>query len=114
MSLDLDAVAHIRVATRAMMDHISGHDRTSFEADRKTWAAVLFEIVIQGEGVKRLSFEFRDRYPTVPWSQIAGMRDRLVHSFDEINLDIAWNVAQNIAPALIVDLDRIISQEANP
>ena len=79
MNLDLDTIRHIRYATRAMIDHASGHDRTSFEADRKTSSAVLFEIVVQGEGVKRLSPGFRDRHPEVPWSQIAGMRDRLVH-----------------------------------
>jgi uncharacterized protein with HEPN domain len=114
MNLDLDTIGHIRDATRAMMDHISGHDRTSFEADRKTSSAVLFEIVIQGEGVKRLSPEFRDHHPEVPWSQIAGMRDRLVHSFDEIDFDIAWNVAQSVAPGLLADFDRIVAQEFNP
>jgi uncharacterized protein with HEPN domain len=114
MNLDLDTLGHIRDATRAMMDHISGHDRTSFEADRKTRSAVLYEIVIQGEGVKRLSSDFRDRHPTVPWSQMAGMRDRIVHSFDEIDFDLAWNVARSVAPGLLADLDRSIAQESNP
>ena len=64
--------------------------------------------------MKRLSPEFRDRNPEVPWSQIAGMRDRLVHSFDAINFDIAWEVIRVHAPAVLADLDRIIAQEPSP
>jgi uncharacterized protein with HEPN domain len=114
MNLDLKNLVIIRDATRALIDHGSGHDRMSFEADRKTRSAVLFEIVIQGEGVKRLSLGLRDRHPTVPWTQIAGMRDRIVHSFDAIDFDIVWGVARTIAPGLLVDLDQIIAQESNP
>jgi uncharacterized protein with HEPN domain len=112
MSLDLKTLVTIREATKAMIDHASGHDRLSFEVERKSRSAVLFEIVIQGEGVKRLSLDLRDRHPSVAWTQIAGMRDRLVHSFDVIDFDIVWDVAQTIAPGLLVDLDRIIAEES--
>jgi uncharacterized protein with HEPN domain len=114
MNLDLKTLVIIREATQAMIDHASGHDRPSFEAERKSRSAVLFEIVIQGEGVKRLSLDLRNRHPAVAWAQIAGMRDRLVHSFDLIDFDIVWNVAQIIAPGLLGSLDRIIAQESTP
>jgi len=114
MNLDLKTLVIIRDATRALIDHAAGHTRASFEADRKTRSAILFEIVLQGEGVKRLSPEFRDRYPEVPWSQIAGMRDRLVHSFDSIRFDIVWDVAQVHAPGVLAALDQIIAKEPLP
>lgn len=63
MNLDVKTLVIIRDATRALIDHGAGHTRESFEADRKTRSAILFEIVIQGEGVKRLSPNFRDRNP---------------------------------------------------
>jgi uncharacterized protein with HEPN domain len=114
MRPDLKSLVIIRDATRAMIDHAAGYDRTSFVVDRKTRSAVLCEIVLQGEAVKRLTPAFRDRHPTVPWAQIAGMRDRLVHSFDAIDFEIVWNVAQIIALGLLVELDRIIALESNP
>jgi uncharacterized protein with HEPN domain len=114
MSPDLKTLAIIREATRAMIDHASGHDRVSFQSERKSRSAVLFEIVIQGEGVKRLSLDLRNRHPTVPWAQIAGMRDRLVHSFDAIDFDIVWDVAHILAPSLLGELDGVIAQESKP
>jgi uncharacterized protein with HEPN domain len=111
MNPDQQTLVIIREATRALIEHAAGHTRESFDADRKSRSAVLFEIVLQGEGAKRLSGGFRDRNPEIPWSQIAGMRDRIVHSFDAISFDIVWEVVQVHAPAVLSDLDRIIATE---
>jgi uncharacterized protein with HEPN domain len=47
----------------------------------------------------------------VPWKQITGLRDRVVHSFDEVDLGLAWSVAQTHAPALVLALDGIAARE---
>ena len=104
MNPDLRTLAIIRGATRALIDHGVGHTRDSFASDRKTRSAILFEIVLLGEGTKRLSAEFRERHPEVPWSPIARMRDRLVHSFDSIDFDIVWDVVSVQAPKLLTTL----------
>jgi len=114
MNLDLKTLVIIRDATRALIDHGSGHTRESFETDRKSRSAILFEIVLLGEGAKRFSPEFRARYPDVPWSQIAAMRDRLVHSFDTINFDIVWEVVNVHAPGVLTRLEEIIAKELRP
>lgn len=98
----------------ALVEHIRGHSQASFEADRKTRSAVLYEIVVIGEGAKRLSPEFRARHPGVPWRQITGMRDRVAHSFDEVDFQLIWAVAQVHAPRLILDLGQIEAQEQEP
>lgn len=115
MNLDLGYVARIREAAVALVEHVRGHTQASFEADRKTLSAVLYEIVVMGEGVKRLSSDFRDRHPEVPWKRVAGMRDRVVHSFDEVDLALVWEVVQVHAPRLIADLCRteVREQETN-
>ena len=114
MNLDLKTLAVIREATRALIDHGAGHSRESFERDRKSRSAILFEIVVLGEGAKRLSPAFRERHPEVPWSQIAGMRDRVVHSFDTTNFDIVWTVVRVHAPEVLTALEEIIAKESNP
>src|SRR5271157_1373102 len=114
MSPDLKTLVILRDAARALMDHAAGQTRDSFEADRKTRSAVLFEIILMGEAIKRLSPDLLGRYPKVPWSEVVGMRDRVAHSFDAIRFDIVWEVVEVHAPALLGDLDRIIAQETSP
>jgi uncharacterized protein with HEPN domain len=61
------------------------------------WQAVLaFERALElvGEAVKRLSPELIERYPAVPWRQVAGMRDRLSHGYDDIHYDVLWDTVQ--------------------
>ncbi len=74
---------------------------TEFYADERTQLAVLYEITIIGEVVKRLSNDFRQSHQEIPWRQIAGMRDRLVHDYDEVNLDLVWQVIKNFIPELL-------------
>ena len=74
---------------------------TEFYADERTQLAVLYEITIIGEVVKRLSNDFRQSHQEIPWRQIAGMRDRLVHDYDEVNLDLVWQVIENFIPSLL-------------
>jgi uncharacterized protein with HEPN domain len=112
MNPNLDFLDVIRQAAVAVVAHVGDLERLSFEADRKSLSAVLYEIVVIGEGVKRLSPEFRSEHPEVPWKQIAGMRDRVVHSFDEVDLDLVWKVIKVHVPSLISDLDRIKAQES--
>jgi len=111
MNVDLGYVETIREAALALVEHVGGYSQVSFDLDRKTRSAVLYEIVVIGEGVKRLSVEFRARHPVVAWKRIAGMRDRVVYSFDEVDLRLIWDVAQSHAPKLILDLGQIEAQE---
>jgi uncharacterized protein with HEPN domain len=73
---------------------VEGMDAEAFEADRKTQLAVLYCITILGEAVKRLSPEFRAEYSAVAWRQIAGMRDKLIHDYRQVNVSMVWRVLQ--------------------
>ena len=114
MNPDLDALSVIRSAAEALVEHVAGYDQSAFEAERKVRSAVLYEIVVIGEGAKRLSPQFRERNPQIPWKQITGIRDRVVHSFDEVDLGMVWSVCQLHARSLIEALDRINVERSNP
>lgn len=75
------------------------------ERDVKTQSAVLHQLLILGEAVKRLSPAFRDARPDVPWREIAGMRDILIHAYDAVDLDEVWRVLERDLPALLVKLE---------
>jgi uncharacterized protein with HEPN domain len=78
----------------------------------KTWPSQLSpRAFVLGEAAKRLSPELRARHPDIPWRAIAGMRDRLVHGYDDVDLDLVWKTVSEDLPALIARLDRLAPRE---
>jgi uncharacterized protein with HEPN domain len=82
-----------------------------FQDDERTQLAVLYEITIMGEVVKRLSTEFRDQHLVIEWRKIAGMRDRLVHDYDEVKLDLIWKVIKTNIPELLAYITPLLPVE---
>lgn len=68
-------------------------DADGLEANQLVRSAVLHQLLIMGEAVKRLLGEFRERHAHLPWSDIAGMRDRIIHSYDTVDFEIVWTAA---------------------
>ncbi|MBD2150573.1 DUF86 domain-containing protein [Pseudanabaena sp. FACHB-1277] len=79
-----------------------------FEEDDKSIAAVMYVVAIMGEATKRLSKEFRQQYDFIPWGDIAGMRDRLVHDYKNIDLDILWDIVNVEIPRLLAQIQPMI------
>ena len=97
-------------AARLTGEFVEGFDREGFLNDQKTQAAVLHEITIIGEGVQRLSDELRMAHPGIPWRLIAGMRNRLIHQYDTVDLEEVWKTITTDIPVFIHDLERIRSR----
>jgi uncharacterized protein with HEPN domain len=87
-------------ATRLVKDFIQGFEKESFIQDWKTRSAVLYQITVIGEAVKRLSKEFRTGHPEIPWALIAGMRDNLIHGYDLVDWDEVWKTSTVDVPDL--------------
>ena len=78
-----------------------------FSRELKTQSAVLYQLAIIGEAVNRLSSDFIGDNPQIPIRQIRGMRNRIVHEYKEVDLNILWEAIQNDVPALLIELKRI-------
>jgi len=89
----------------------TGMDEPAFQADLRTQLAVLYELTVLGEALKRLSPEFRDAHPEVPWRNMAGMRDKLVHDYDGVNVKRVWEVVCTNIPDLLHQLNPLLPQE---
>ena len=76
-------------------------DQAVFENDLKTQSAVIRQLEIVGEATKRLSEAFREQHTGIPWRQMAGMRDILIHAYDHVDANEVWNVVKLALPSLI-------------
>ena len=82
-------------------------DVQAFSQDLKTQSSVLYQIVIIGEAVNRLSANFAIENPQIPIRQIRGMRNRIVHEYKEVDLEILWLAIQTDIPKLLTELKKI-------
>ncbi len=101
MNQDKSYLLDIAKLCRTILRLTNGMTETDFYADERTQLAVLYEITIIGEVVKRLSHDFCQSHPDIQWRQIAGMRYRLVHDYDEVNIDLVWQVIEHFIPELL-------------
>lgn len=102
MSRDLDSLADILAAARLALSYVEGVSHEEFSRDTMRQDAVIRELLIIGEAAKRTSDEFKADHQDIPWRQMAGMRDILIHAYDHVDIDAVWSVA-------IEDLSELIS-----
>jgi len=92
-------------AAEAMGRFTSGKDRTDLEDEVLFWALVA-QVAMLGEAASRVTDEGRQRYPDVPWREIIGMRNQLVHGYWSIDPDELWRTIRRDIPVLVESLRR--------
>ena len=100
MRRDEATVADLLEASRRVARFVKGLDEAAFREDEKTVSAVLHQLLVVGEAVRRLSPGFRQSHAEIPWKSIAGMRDVLIHAYDTVDLDEVWRTATEELPRL--------------
>lgn len=100
---------HIRDAIGRIKRYLANTDESSFKQDTMVQDAVIRQIEIIGEAVKRLSPAFRSSRKHIPWQDIARMRDKLIHDYFGVDVEKVWDTAQNDIPPLKDEIDRFLS-----
>ncbi|NEQ66006.1 MAG: DUF86 domain-containing protein [Symploca sp. SIO2D2] len=95
-------------AAQLLETFVEDVDREAFDNDLMRQAAVIRELEIIGEAARRISDETHQELTQIPWQGIIGMRNRLIHEYDNVDLDLVWETIQNYVPQLIAELVSIV------
>ena len=107
MNRNKEAILDLINACNLIIKFCANLDKNSFLADEKTQAAVLYQIIIIGEAVNRLTPDFIAQYPQIPFKAIRGMRNRVVYEYKEVDVKILWEVTQFNIPELLAQIETI-------
>ncbi|MFH1882864.1 MAG: DUF86 domain-containing protein [Planctomycetota bacterium] len=106
--IDNVRVRHILDAAREAVSFSEGRCRADLDTDRKLNLSLVRLLEIIGEAARGLSQEFRQEHPDLPWKSMVGIRDRLIHGYFDINLDVVWETVTEDLPPLIAQLEKIV------
>jgi uncharacterized protein with HEPN domain len=105
------------VRLRDMLEHAreavvmgQGKTRESIKTDRALELSLTRLVEVVGEAAARVSRSGQDRYPDIPWAEIIGLRNRLVHGYASVDLDILWDIIEFDLAPLIASLERIVGE----
>ncbi len=104
---DRELLGDLREAIRRISAYLAGVQYESFVKDTKTQDAVIRNLEVLGEATKNLSATFRATHADVPWKNLAGARDRLIHHYFGVNLDIVWQIVSAELPRIAEQLPRV-------
>jgi len=98
-------------AAREAMRFAQSQTRGSLDTDRMLTLAIVKSLEILGEAASKVSRKTRNALPELPWPSIISMRNRLIHAYFDINLDVVWKTITEDLPHLIPDLEQVIPTE---
>jgi uncharacterized protein with HEPN domain len=101
----------MRDAAAEALQFADGKTRDDLDHDRMLILAILKDLEIIGEAAGRVSRETKQRNPTVPWDEIVGMRNRLIHGYFDVNLDVVWGTISHDLPQLLAVIETVLGEK---
>lgn len=91
---------------------LQGRERADLDSDRQLNLSIVRLLEIVGEAAARVSGDTRNQLPSLPWSEIVGLRNRVIHGYDDVDFDIVWEVVQGDLPLMVGALERFLGSAA--
>ncbi len=108
---DNERLRHMLDAAMQAHEFVSTKHRNDIDSDPMLLFALLKALEIIGEAARGISNEFKETYPEIPWIEIIGMRNRLIHGYFDIEHDVVWDTVINDIPILIDQLKKLCDDE---
>lgn len=109
----LDYIQDILDSIKEVETFIKGFDYNAFEKDRKTVNAVVRSLEVIGEAVKKVPEDVKNQHSEIPWRNMSGMRDKLIHEYFGVDEEIVWKVALEELPPLKSLFQKLLEEEQN-
>ena len=106
----LERVLHIQEAISKIMKYTKS-GRSKFDKEEETQNSIIYYLQILGEAASAIPQDFRDRHPEIPWRPMISMRNKLIHHYDGIDLDVVWETATLSIPDLKPKIDAILNAD---
>lgn len=107
---DLTRLGDVLDAIRRIENYVSGVGKDSFVKNQMMQDAVMHQIEIIGEASNSISDEFQETHPSLPWMQMRAIRNKIVHEYREVNLDIIWDTVMNDLPAVKQQVQELLGE----
>lgn len=111
LSEDRVRLRHMLDAARLALRFVQGRRRDDLEDDDLLSFGVVRALEIIGEAAKQVSQDLKDKCPNVEWNEIAATRNRLIHGYFDVDLDIVWTILTKDLPPLISELDKVMRKK---
>ena len=105
---DITRMRHMLDAGRKAIEFTRGCERADLDKDEKLALSIVRLLEILGEAANNVSDEWQQQYPEIPWRQIGGTRNRLIHGYFDVDLDVVWKIVSKDLPTLVAQLDSIL------
>ena len=105
---DIVRLRHMLDAAREAISFAKGKSRKDLDNNRMLVLSLVKDIEIIGEAASKVSPDARAETPNIPWQDIIAMRNRLIHAYYDVDLDIVWDTVSNELPALALELNKIL------
>ena len=99
---------HMLDAAREALSFAGGKTRGYLDTDRMLVLALTRDLEIIGEAASRVTPEGQESYPDIPWRDVIGMRNWLVHAYFDVDLDILWDTVAEDLPSLVAEIEKAI------
>jgi uncharacterized protein with HEPN domain len=110
---DTDRLRHMRDAAGKAIEFCKDKTRADLDRNEMLVLALVRLLEIIGEASIRISVESRAKLPGIQWREIAGTRNRLIHGYADVNLDIVWATISNDLPKLFSELENLLPRQAD-
>ena len=110
---DIIRMRHILDSAKEAVSFAQNKTRRSLDKNRMLVLSLVKDVEIIGEAATNVSKECREKHPQIPWRSLIGMRNRLIHAYFDINLDVVWQTVTEDLPSLIAEFEKIPSLERN-
>jgi uncharacterized protein with HEPN domain len=110
MERDEVRMRHMLDAAKEAVSFMTDHTRADLSTNSMLALATVRLLEIIGEAANMVTEETQQKYPQIPWRQITGTRNHLIHGYYQVDLDIVWQIVKQDLPPLIADLEKILNR----